>query len=398
MMNGMQARLSQLVSTLSRILITPASNMKAALLLYAAIALFLLFILVIGIMFVMAAPGDEAAAAVPRVRRKDIRVQRRAASPMSRRMRWLLGVAIAVLLLGAWVAAGFTTSDSGLCRSCHASTFEHAKADKGSDPHAQLACVSCHEAGGIVGRYVTGVPFRLLHLAMASAGAGNDVGYGRATTRACTSCHVASLSGTTTNAERGLKMSHAEPLAASAICVDCHIMRNGIVGAYTAGMKPCLRCHDDDKASAACTTCHTGQTAAAASAETTSFQNVQIREVSCAGCHDEKRKCDPCHGLRMPHTGEFRGHAHARAAAVDLWYNGGKTCGRCHTASRRPCSRCHSTMMGRAHGTTQTLAASHQHASSASCNTCHQKNASISTRDFCKDVCHDPAAIEASPR
>ncbi len=57
------------------------------------------------------------------------------------------------------------------------------------------------------------------------------------------------------------------------------------------------------------------------------------RGVVFGGCHNEKKNCDPCHGIRMPHTTEFMAHAHARAAAVDLWYNGGKACGRCHTAS-----------------------------------------------------------------
>ena len=80
------------------------------------------------------------------------------------------------------------------------------------------------------------------------------------------------------------------------------------------------------------------------------FRDAQIRDVSCSGCHDEERDCDPCHGLRMPHTTEFKLHAHARAAAVDIWYNGGKACGRCHTDSRNPCGRCHSELMGAAHG------------------------------------------------
>ena len=47
------------MSTLTRVLIAPASNMKVALPLYATIAIFLLLILVIGLMFVMATPEDE---------------------------------------------------------------------------------------------------------------------------------------------------------------------------------------------------------------------------------------------------------------------------------------------------------------------------------------------------
>jgi hypothetical protein len=98
----------------------------------------------------------------------------------------------------------------------------------------------------------------------------------------------------------------------------------------------------------------------------------------------------------MPHTTGFMSGGHARAAAVDIWYNGGKTCRKCHTTTRRPCTQCHTSLMGKAHGT--GMATSHRRAAPSACNTCHQQWAPIATRDFCKDVCHSPAAIAASPR
>ena len=169
------------------------------------------------------------------------------------------------------------------------------------------------------------------------------------------------------------------------------------MAAHNAGMDPCLRCHDDVGASAKCATCHVKNAAAAARVRATSLARPQIEQVSCGGCHDEVRDCDPCHGMRMPHTNEFMSHAHARAAAVDFWYNGGKSCGRCHSESRRPC-RCHSGQLGHAHGTTPWLAKGHQAAEVSACNTCHATYAYVTTRDFCKDVCHSEAAIAASPR
>jgi hypothetical protein len=384
------------MQTLTRILIAPASNMKVAVLVYGIIALLLILILVVGLLFVFAPGPDETedAEATP-ISRKKVPKRSKPARPLSPEGRVLLGVGIVAVLLGVWVVAGYTTSDQGLCNSCH-SDSRHAKADKARDPHVRVDCVSCHEPGGLVGRYLTGVPLRLLHLVTASAGADKMTPYGKVTARACGSCHAAALSGTVTNKERGLKMSHAEPLAASAGCLDCHTMRDGIVSAHNGGMKPCLRCHDDAKASSACTTCHEGTAAAATRARTTSFRNEQIRDVSCGGCHNEKRDCDSCHGLRMPHTTEFKSGAHARAAAVDIWYNGGNTCRRCHTASRRPCTKCHSGLMGRAHGV--GMATSHKGANASACNTCHLQYAPIATRDFCKDLCHSPAAKAASPR
>lgn len=408
-MNVTLAGLQQVVSTLTRILITPTSNLKVAFLLYGTIALFLILILIIGLMFVMAAPDDATPLApssdrrkdtrskqtVPPKRRRDSKAAPRGFWPKSPRMRLLLGVGIALALVGVWVVAGITTSDAGFCNGCH-STSVHAKADKGKDPHAKVVCVSCHERGGVIGRYVSGVPFRLLHLAAASVGAGNKTEYGQVTTRACASCHGSSLAGTKSAPKRGLKMSHAEPLAASASCIDCHTMRNGTVSVHNVGMKPCLRCHDGNTASSECVTCHEGTVAAAARARTTSFRGEQIKDVTCGGCHNEKRDCDGCHGLRMPHSTEFKNGGHARAAVVDVWYNGGKTCRRCHTASSRPCTQCHSTLMGKAHGA--GMAESHQSGAASSCDTCHRQYATIATRDFCKDLCHSAAAKAASPR
>ncbi len=395
-MGDLFERLPQLWTTITRVLISPASNMKVALLLYATIAVFLLLILVTGLMLIMSAPAGTAAGPANSGARPTVRRRARAATPMTRQMRLLLGLGIVAVLVAVWVVAGSTTSDPGLCKSCHWPASAHATADTGKDPHAKVGCVACHESSGIIGRYVTGVPFRLVHLAMSSAGAGNEAGYGAVPTSACSSCHATSLTDIATNAERGLRMSHAEPLTASAVCIDCHRMSGGIVSVHNAGMKPCLRCHDGSKASSACATCHEGPRATAARARTTSLQSEQIDDVSCSGCHNEKRDCDPCHGLRMPHTTEFKLSAHARAAAVDVWYGSGKVCGRCHTASRNPCVRCHSDLIGRAHG--NWMAAGHQGAASDACNTCHVQYAPIVTRDFCKDVCHSPAAMASSPR
>jgi hypothetical protein len=257
--------------------------------------------------------------------------------------------------------------------------------------------VECHESGGVVGRYLTGVPGRLMHLAAAQSPGRADE-YGRVTVAACSSCHEAALAGVAMNEARGLKVSHAEPMAASATCIDCHELRAGVVGAYNAGMTPCLRCHDAKRASARCPTCH-DERAAAARVRTTSFADVQIPEVRCGGCHDEKRDCDRCHGLRMPHTAAFLSYAHARAAAVDFWNNGGKVCSHCHTATRRPCQKCHGGLLGKGHGAgTAWLARGHQKATADSCDSCHRTFAYRTTRDFCKDVCHTPAAVAGSPR
>lgn len=396
-MMAAQFRVAEIVSTLTRVLIAPASNLRVAVLLYSTIGVFLLLVLVIGILFIMSSPDDEAAEQAESQKRVRAKTKRRVAAPVSPKARIALAAGIVVVLSAVWVIAGYTTSEPALCKSCHWSTFQHAKAEASSNPHSGVTCVACHESGGTVGRFVTGVPLRTLHLVTASRERAGASDYGGVTARACIACHSASLEGTATNSKRGLKVSHAEPLAAAARCIECHTLRQGVVGVYNAGMKPCLRCHNGQgKVSTACVTCHEGGVSAATRARTTSFRAQQVKDISCGGCHNEKQECDPCHATRMPHSTAFKSGAHARAAAVDFWYNGGKSCGHCHTATRRPCTQCHTNLLGKAHGT--PMAASHKIAAASRCNTCHLEYAPVATRDFCKDVCHSSASESVSPR
>jgi hypothetical protein len=427
-MQGAPSQLSELPSYLVYILLDPTLNPRAAFLLYGSIALILLIILVIAVMIIMrSTKEDETSSGETPAgggQREALGVREAAEGsepgggselttgpgasgrgrgkpskpPMGSLARLAVAAGIVLVLVAAWTLTGYTTSNPALCKNCHWPASEHAKAPVGTDPHAHVSCVSCHEPGGAVGRYLSGVPARLIHFAVSQSSTPLGSEYGRITVAACSYCHAAALAAVATNETRGLKVSHKEPLAASATCIDCHRLRAGVVGTHNAGMTPCLRCHDAKHASAECDSCHDEKAASAARARTTSFADEQIPYVSCGGCHNEKRDCDTCHGIRLPHSPEFMAYAHARAGAVDFWYNGGKTCSRCHTASRRPCQRCHGTLLGRAHGTTPWLALGHRTAAASACNTCHLQYAYSSSRDFCKDLCHTPAAVDASPR
>lgn len=301
---------------------------------------------------------------------------------------------VAALLVAVWLLSGFTTSSDAVCMACHVSTV-HKAAKSGEDPHGSAACVSCHEPGGVAGRYFTAVPSRMLHFLDGAAELSVQADYGRVASSSCIACHSRDIKGVTVNKVSGVRMSHVEPLAASATCLDCHTPLKGVVSRQTVGMRSCLRCHDAVTASSECSTCHDKQAAAAARANSTAFARPQVTDVRCGGCHDEKKECDSCHGTRMPHTLAFKAGAHARAAAVDIWYNGGKTCSGCHTATRRPCTKCHTELMGKAHGTNQ--ATDHRGASAAACDRCHITFANPRGRDFC-GICHLDAAKKESPR
>lgn len=390
-MSAITEQLQQAVAQVILILLNPNQNMKAAVILYVIIGLLFGFVAVVGALFILSTPEKKPRGSGGIA--KPSRAKRRVLSPT---MRLIFGVSSVVMLFAVWVTAGVTMSDPGVCKSCHWPLAKHAAATV-PDAHSRVACVDCHESGGVWGRYVAGVPNRVAHMAAKQLEIEGAPDYGQVTSEACTRCHQKSLLRTTLNPTRGLRISHAEPMAASAACTDCHALRGGVVGAYNGGMKQCLRCHDAEQASAKCDTCHTKKASAAARARSTAFRAVQVKAVKCGGCHDEKRECDTCHGVRMPHTDAFMGGGHARAAAVDFWFNSGKTCRKCHTATQRPC-RCHTSLIGIAHGTHGELAKSHKNATASSCNSCHGQWAVISTRDFCKDICHSPEAIANSPR
>jgi hypothetical protein len=266
------------------------------------------------------------------------------AQPMS----WPTVASIAVLAFFAlWAVTGVTTSSSDVCLSCHSNT-SHASAGTG-DPHAKVACVSCHEGGGFVGRATVNLVTRVQHVIAARVDSSRAIGYGKpAASDGCTGCHRQQTSRTTLNRKRGVRVSHKEPLAAGAQCVDCHVLEAGVVGAATVGMAPCLRCHDGKTAKAECSVCHAGDPSGAIrSAVTTgAMASALVPNPQCDGCHADMSKCDACHGISMPHSLGFTAYGHARDAAIDIWNNGSngaKTCSKCHYPGHNDCqqSGCH---------------------------------------------------------
>ncbi len=392
---------SQLTDTLLTLLTDPTSNLKAALLLYSMIGLAVVLVLVVIIAALLGAPEEdedeyEDGFEVPVAPQPVQEAVAEAAPREPYRPRTAVFTLLAIIgvTLAVWLVAGFTTSADPVCGACHVDTVHDLARGSLPDPHESTDCVSCHEPGGPVGRYFTQVPSRLLHFVEGGTGLSVRATFGQVTPSACNECHAETIKRVTVDRETGVRMSHAEPIAASAKCLDCHVPASGVVSRKTAGMGPCLRCHDSVTASSECTTCHDKQTAAAATARTTKLAKRQVTEVKCGGCHNQEKECDTCHGLRMPHSLAFKADGHARAGAADFWYTGGKTCARCHTPARRPCQKCHSPVLGKGHQL--SWAKDHQKGTPASC-ACHNQMAQTQGRDFCK-VCHNATAVEESPR
>ena len=389
---------SRLSDTLLTLLTDPMSNLRAALLFYGILGLAVVLLLTVVIAILMSFPdddthetGSEEPSRTHSSSADEVVVDEAPTEQYRFRSAAItLGVLSAVITV-AWVLAGFTTSADAVCGACHVTTIHTAAADN-QDPHDSTGCVSCHEPSGVLSRYFAEVPSRILHFTEGASGVTARAEYGQVTTSACEQCHTRSIAGVTVNQDTGIRMSHAEPLAASAKCLDCHVPFQGVVSQKTVGMSACLRCHDAVIASSDCSTCHDKRKAAAARAKTTAFAKQQVTEVKCGGCHIQVQECDPCHGVRMPHSLAFKASGHAYSGAADFWFNNGRTCARCHTATRRPCQKCHSATLGRGHQ--KQWATDHQKAESSAC-ACHNQMAATQDRNLCK-LCHPDRAVDAS--
>lgn len=349
------ARIPELLRTLPDVIRQPSSNPTVAALLLGMVLLLLLLLALAGALFWLRPrrPRDPETPSGPRRRH-----------PLC---WWVTVASISVLLLsGLYAVTAASTASDAVCLSCHAQDNPHSPAP---DPHAALGCVSCHEAGGAL----AGFPARLQHV----LAAGRD-GYGTpVASSACADCHQTALgSGVGHDTETGVSISHKEPLAAGAECVDCHVLAGGSLTGKTVGMAPCLRCHDGKQAPATCSTCHTGDPSRAIRATVPldgSLARRLVPAISCVACHTNQRKCDSCHGLRLPHSASFQESGHALAAAKDLWDNGGATCGKCHTPQKNSCQTagCHASVFPQ-HGVAwRTQHASASWSQAAAACSCH---------------------------
>lgn len=304
-------------------------------------------------------------------------------------------------LVVVWVVAGISTSTSAVCSSCHADTPHAAAGPK--DPHASVSCVDCHEGGGSVARVTVNVATRLQHFILAPSDPKHARGYGKpVASDGCLSCHHDQISGTFNNRTQGVLVSHKEPLAAGAQCVDCHVLASGAVSARTVGMAPCLRCHNGKTAKAGCAVCHTGDPALAIrSTVTSSTASVLVPNPQCGSCHTDMTKCDACHGVRMPHSVEFQKYGHARPAALEIWTTGSaKSCSKCHYPGHNGCvaPACH-LMAFPAHPspTWRTMHTLSPWSGSATACSCHTWNSwDHNGMTYC-EICHPTKPPTAKP-
>lgn len=266
-------------------------------------------------------------------------------------------------LLAVGVLADLATSSPRLCAACHeiGPRFE----SWGRSPHAEVACVKCHQP-----------PTRWYELPQRLAGRTRLLGHdlivhvsgdhadpvdrrisGKATIRDdnCLACHDPRRQ--TTSGYR-IRIDHARHAERNGSCMSCHVRVAHPLesrGNALSLMAQCFTCHGVDKtakATGACSLCHPqGYTLVPASHEPQAWRQRHGVVASsdpklCTMCHAQ-RYCDDCHGLRIPHpAGWERASEHAAAAEVDR-----SVCEPCHGSRLDMCTRCHHSSYTPAKGT-----------------------------------------------
>jgi len=395
-----------IMQTLQEVVADPASNLVVALLLLGLVSLLLLIIIVVLLLFVGSTDDDEdedSHDAEPELSASDedeVEVSVEASNPDAKprlvgpRTRRTLGVlgalAIPALIIAAASSAYIVTAQDSYCVRCHPdqrSLSAVTKTTEASDApavqvHGNVRCVSCHEgsqAAGVIGNVVD----RMRHIAAYATGKRGGQ-FAAVPDDRCLGCHTTIAQGVTLDKQRGIRVSHAQPIESGVQCRECHPDAGHIPTAVGGGMSVCVRCHDGKKAPAKCSTCHSKDTALAGTEDRIFASASIVTKGDCGGCHTQKT-CDSCHGIRMPHDQAFLAGGHARLAGFEKKV----FCFRCHVVN--DCGKCHSIATGRPWGHGEGWKAIHMNVTPgtvAGCG-CHGRSPYVQQgQDYCL-ACHD---------
>lgn len=259
------------------------------------------------------------------------------------RVALALGLIVAVILLGMFVAVGVASTALPGCQSCH---FKNAdfKTATTATAHSQVSCVECHVQTDSVlprtkfGVYeVYGMWLPILDPTSTDVVSVKD--------DRCMKCHEVIEKEIVQSS--GLRIKHSS-CAKSRECVDCHSrVGHGSATRWPRvfSMNDCVTCHKEERVTLACTACHVGRTEdrPLIGAEYTVTHGPTWMKThgmgqmsSCSVCH-QAGSCSRCHGPGVPHTPNFVSDHSAIAVQRDA------KCSMCHDKSF--CIGCHQMEM-----------------------------------------------------
>lgn len=255
-------------------------------------------------------------------------------------VRFISFIIISFVFMVALITASVSTPV--ICGQCH--IIKKPYKQWLASTHKSVACAGCHYEPGIYG-YIAGT----LHGSENLLAFLFKAPYPLQTTvpnKACLNCHY-DIKRRQSSGERQILVRHKDIVQAGLSCAECHAsVAHEQKGRKIFVMNVCVRCHDGDTASAACTTCHQKDIAYKPHTTLDDWLKVKNARIICTGCHTTKtdQSCIACHEVELPHPDEFRrSHAMRAEAKKDLCY-------KCHwkTMSKNEMCACHKE--GTVHG------------------------------------------------
>jgi nitrate/TMAO reductase-like tetraheme cytochrome c subunit len=270
--------------------------------------------------------------------------------------RWLIVAAVTfVILLALAVALDFATASPRLCASCHEMTPRYTTWTQ--SPHAEVACVKCHQAPtpwhALPQRLVGRAQLLTRDVTAHVKGQYKDPvdskvpGTNPVPDAVCLQCHDVNRKATS-----GFRIiiDHPKHAKRNGSCVSCHVRTAHPVetrGKAISLMAQCYTCHGNPatpKASADCRLCHPADyQLLPKSHEAKTWKKADHGKLwradkqQCGLCH-KKEFCSDCHGVEMPHPKGWAQGATGHAATAQL---NRAVCTRCHDTKPDMCAMCH---------------------------------------------------------
>lgn len=250
---------------------------------------------------------------------------------------WLVGVGLAVVVVGILVFPVAAMDTVSYCSSCKA--MKPAEKTWSASPHSEVTCTECHVPPGVVAasrwRLNEARNVWADYLGMTAASDKEHL----PSNANCLKCHP--LSGIP-NETDDVRMDHATHLELRGLlCADCHDTVSHKRPGQAAGvqMLTCTMCHNEQGAPEQCDFCHPAPPASEHAPDfmTSHGQEALLNEAECLRCHhDRKSFCDGCHGYppASHYSGRWR-YTHGPSAEADP-----TNCTACHDDAY--CAQCHS--------------------------------------------------------
>lgn len=259
--------------------------------------------------------------------------------------RW--AIVLSVCVFAGLLLVTAQSRSPKFCVKCHINQDTGTSWKKSK--HSSVACYKCHQSPGVSGFSVYMI-----------RGLSNVTSYfnkswqepvkTNVSNSACLKCHK-KIESETVNT-RGLLVSHKEFLSKGQRCTECHAGtgHDNVSNPFKSPqMEQCLSCHNGEKASAACNTCHVVDIAKSAKGYQRTYAKANLGEtMTCKGCHTIKteQNCIKCMGFEMPHPEgwgpqlDVLPESRQKPIHPAVAFKNFEKCMKCHSTAQF-CNKCH---------------------------------------------------------